>query len=99
MRSTLLLAISIGLAMTTHAKEMVTVELPGATLAAKDGFRARIEPDVFTQKDPHGRKYFACTFDIYVPRRVGKTTLGNANLQIVGRDDRNLAEITMQNEA
>jgi hypothetical protein len=99
MRNTLLLVISIALAVTTRAQNPVTIELPGATLTAKDGFRAQIYAHVFTQKDPHGRQYSACTFDIYVPRHVGKTTLGYPSLQITRRDGRNLAEVAMRNYA
>jgi hypothetical protein len=99
MRRTLLLVIPFALTVTTRAQNPVTIELPGATLTAKDGFRAQIYPHAFTDKDTHGREYSPCTFDIYVPRRVGKTTLGYPSLQITRRDDRNLAEVAMRNYA
>ena len=97
MRGSLLLAISVALVTAARAQNPVTIELPGRTLTAKDGFRARIYGHAFTQKDPAGRQYSGCTFDIYVPRRVGKTTLGYPSLQIAGRDDRCLVEVAMRN--
>jgi hypothetical protein len=99
MRKHLLLVISIAFAATTRAQNPVTIELPGGTLTAKDGFRARIFANAFTQTDPHGREYSACTFDVYVPRRVGKTTLGYPSLEITRSDGRSLAEVAMRNYA
>jgi hypothetical protein len=85
------------LTSSTLAETVVpTVELPSSATRLDDGFHIKIDSDVTTGTTSKGISYPAFTFDVYVPRVVGDTYLGSVFLEIVGRDNRTLAQVALE---
>jgi hypothetical protein len=74
-----------------------TVDLPGASTDAGDGFRIKFHTMALNKTSSSGIEYIVVIFDVDLPRRIGKTQLDTAvGLEIFDNDGRTLTYAPLQ---